>query len=41
MKATPNSDHKDGLTIVTHEMGGKGMDKKHGEIDQWLKKIGF
>lgn len=41
VKATPNSDHRDGTCIVTHEMGGKGMDKKHGEIDQWLTKIGF
>ena len=40
-KATPGSNHKDGICIVTKEMGGKGMDKKHGEIDQWLTKIGF
>ena len=41
VKATPDSEHRDGLTIVTKEMGGKGMDKKHNEIDQWLTKIGF
>ena len=41
VKATPDSEHRDGLTIVTKEMGAKGMDKKHGEIDQWLTKIGF
>lgn len=41
VKATPNSDHLEGLTIVTKEMGGKGMDKKHKEIDEWLSKIGF
>jgi len=41
VKATPDSEHRDGLTIVTKEMGGKGMDKKHSEINQWLTKIGF
>ncbi|MBQ4386103.1 MAG: NAD(P)H-dependent oxidoreductase [Prevotella sp.] len=41
VKATPESDHRDGICIVTKEMGGKGMDKKHGEIDRWLTKIGF
>lgn len=41
VKATPNSAHKDGLTIVTKEMGAKGMEKKHAQIDQWLAKIGF
>jgi flavodoxin len=41
VKATPDSDHRDGICIVTKEMGGKGMDKKHGEIDHWLTKIGF
>ncbi len=41
VKATPDSKHKDGICIVTKEMGGKGMDKKRGEIDQWLNKIGF
>ena len=41
VNATPDSEHREGLTIVTKEMGAKGMDKKHGEIDQWLTKIGF
>lgn len=41
VSATPESEHKDGICIVTQEMGGVGMDKKHSEIDQWLKKIGF
>jgi len=41
VKATPESDHRDGICIVTKEMGGKDMNKKHGEIDRWLTKIGF
>ena len=41
VRATPDSDHRDGLTIVTKEMGGKGMEKEHARIDQWLEAIGF
>lgn len=41
VKATPQSDHRDGLTIVTKEMGGKGMDKKFAQINKWLGEIGF
>lgn len=39
VKATLQSDHRNGLTIVTTEMGGKGMDKKYSEIDRWLKRL--
>lgn len=39
--ATPDSEHRDGICVVTQELGGKGMDKKHGEIDRWLSEIGF
>lgn len=39
--ATPNSEHKDGICIVTKEMGGKDMDSKHREIHKWLNSIGF
>ena len=41
VKATPKSDHRDGICVVTKEMGGKGMDRKHGEIDKWLAGMGF
>lgn len=41
VKATPTAQHAEGLTIVTQEMGGTGMNEKHSQIDQWLKKIGF
>lgn len=41
VKATPNSQHLEGLSIVTTEMGGKGMDQKNDQIDQWLSKLGF
>ncbi len=41
LKATPKSDHRDGICITTQELGCVGMDKKHGEIDKWLKEIGF
>lgn len=41
VKATSAADHRKGLTIVTKEMGGKGMDNKHAQIDKWLGEIGF
>ena len=41
VKATPNSDHRDGICIVTKEMGGKDMESKHARIDKWLTEIGF
>ena len=41
VKATPDSKHKDGICIVTKEMGGKDMEKKHPKIDKWLTEIGF
>ena len=41
VSATPKSDHLDGICIVTKEMGGKDMDKKHPKIDKWLTEIGF
>ena len=41
VKATPNSKHLDGLTIVTTEMGGKGMKEKQPQIDKWLKSINY
>jgi len=40
VKATPKSDHRDGICVVTKEMGGQGMDRKHGEIDRWLEQLG-
>ena len=41
LSATPKSDHRDGICVVTKEQGGKDMDKKHGKIDKWLTEIGF
>ena len=41
VKATPKSDHRDGICVVTKEMGGKGMDRRHSEIDKWLAGMGF
>ena len=41
VKATPKSDHRDGICVVTKEMGGQGMDKKQGQIDKWLTEIGY
>lgn len=41
VKATPKSAHLKGLTIVTTEMGGKGMNAKCRQIDKWLNEIGF
>ena len=39
ISATPKSDHRDGICVVTKEMDGKGMDRKQGEIDKWLDKL--
>lgn len=39
ISATPKSDHRDGICVVTEEMDGKGMDRKQGEIDKWLDKL--
>ena len=41
VKATPAAEHKDGICIVTKEMGGKGMDKQFGKVDTWLKRLGY
>ena len=41
VSATPKSDHRDGICLVTKEMGGKDMEQKHPEIDKWLTEIGF
>ena len=41
VKATPNSDHRDGICIVTKELGGQGMGSKTAKIDKWLGEIGF
>lgn len=41
VKATPNSDHRDGICIVTKEQNAHGMDKKTAKIDKWLGEIGF
>ena len=38
---TPKSQHREGLCVVTKEQNGKGMDKQHAKIDQWLHEIGF
>ena len=39
VSATPKSDHRDGICVVTKEMGGKDMEQKHPEIDKWLGEI--
>lgn len=41
VKATPDSDHRDGICLVTKELGGKGMELQNAKIDKWLGKIGF
>ena len=41
VKSTPDSDHRDGICIVTKELGGQGMDSKTAKIDKWLGEIGF
>ena len=41
VKSTPNSDHRDGICIVTKELGGQGMESKTAKIDKWLDEIGF
>lgn len=41
VKVTPTAEHKDGICIVTKEMGGKGIDKQFGKIDKWLRELGL
>ena len=41
VKATPESDHRDGICIVTKEQNAQGMDSKTAKIDKWLGEIGF
>ena len=41
VKATPNSDHRDGICIVTKEQNAQGMESKTARIDKWLGEIGF
>ena len=41
VKATPNSDHRDGICIVTKEQNAQGMESKTAKIDKWLDEIGF
>ena len=41
VKATPNSDHRDGICIVTKEQNAQGMESKTAKIDKWLGEIGF
>lgn len=41
VKATPNSEHRDGICLITKEMGGKGMEKQNAKIDKWLGSINF
>lgn len=41
VNVTPTAGHKDGLCIVTKEMGGKGIDRQFTKIDKWLNEIGL
>ena len=41
VKATPDSDHRDGICIVTKEQNAQGMESKTAKIDKWLGEIGF
>lgn len=41
VKATPKSDHKKGLDIITKQMDGVGMAEKMNKVDKWLNEIGF
>lgn len=41
VKATPESDHRDGICLVTKEMNAIGMEKLNSKIDRWLSGMGF
>lgn len=41
VRVTPDTSHKEGLCIITKEMGGKGIDKQFGKVDAWLKGLGY
>jgi flavodoxin len=40
-KVTPDSEHRDGICIVTKEMNAKGIEKSFAKVDSWLAEIGF
>ena len=39
VKATPKSEHREGLCIETQELAGKGLEKDNAKIDKWLKDL--
>ena len=39
VKVTPTANHKEGICVVTKEMGGKNLEDKKPEVDAWLKAI--
>ena len=41
VKATSESEHREGICIVTKEQNAQDMESKTGEIDKWLGEIGF
>ena len=41
VKATPKSEHREGLCIETQELAGKGLEQDNAKIDKWLEKLGL
>lgn len=39
VKATPDANHLEGITVITTKMNGEDIDKKFPQVDAWLKKL--
>ncbi|MCH3940495.1 MAG: hypothetical protein LKK16_08790 [Bacteroidales bacterium] len=39
VKATPDANHLEGITVITTKMNGEDIDTKFPQIDAWLKKL--
>ena len=40
-KSTPGSEHKEGIALVTKDLGGKRMENNFAKIDNWLHGLGL
>ena len=39
-RCTPDSEHEEGIVLVTKYLGGKGMENNYAKIDSWLNGLG-
>ena len=41
VKAIPDANHLEGITVITTKMNGEDIDKKFPQVDAWLQKTGL